>query len=98
MSRVPGFAARFLLFCLLLGAAGRGAAQEAPRLVPLPRSMAVLPGRLIVSGATPVVADGAARGAALRFIDLVRRTAGVAPRLRPGRAGAIRFRMVPGMA
>src|SRR4051794_11772572 len=99
MSLMPGLAARILLLCLLLGAAGRGAAQEAPRLLPLPRSMVVLPGRLTVSAATPIVADGPARSAALRFIDLVRRTSGIAPRLRPRAAGsAIRFRTIAGMA
>ncbi|MBV9882925.1 MAG: family 20 glycosylhydrolase [Sphingomonadaceae bacterium] len=99
MSRVPGFAARFLLVCLLLGAAGIAAAQPAPRLVPLPRSMAVQPGHLTVTAATPVVADGPARGAASRFVELLRRTTGIAPRLGAGAAaGAIRFRTVAGMA
>ncbi|MBV9552049.1 MAG: hypothetical protein JO032_04585, partial [Alphaproteobacteria bacterium] len=98
---MPRFAARFLLFCLLLvgPTTARLAAESAPRLVPLPRTMAVLPGRFTVSAATPIVASGPARGAALRFVELVRRTAGIAPRLRSAASGrAIRFRMVAGMA
>src|SRR3954470_271138 len=89
MSRVSGFAARLLMLCLLLGAAGSAVGQEAPRLVPLPRSMTMLPGRLHVSAPTPGgAAPAAARAAALRFIALLRRTAGVAPRLRPAAASA----------
>ena len=90
-----------LLLGLLLagGAPARAAGEGVPRLVPLPRAMVVLPGHFSVSAATPVVAPGAAHGAALRFIELLRRTAGIAPRLRAAAAGhAIRFRMVPGMA
>jgi hexosaminidase len=106
---------RLLLLCLLLAAAAAApaqpasaAAQAAPRLLPMPRSMVLLPGRLTMSAETPVIAAGSARGAALRFIDLIRRTAGIAPRLRPagaagaaraaGAAGAIRFDMVAGLA
>jgi len=95
------FAAGLLLLGLLLAGAApaRAAGERTPHLVPLPRSMIVLPGRFTVSAATPILAPGPARNAALRFVELLRRTAGIAPRLRRATGtGAIRFRMVAGMA
>jgi len=89
---------KWVLLSLLLGLGG-AAGAAAPRLLPVPRSVAVEPGRFTVSAATPIIAgDAAARGAAGRFADLLRRSTGIAPRLRPSGAGAIRFRTVPGMA
>ena len=97
LSKTPSW---ILLICLWLGlgmAASAGAVT--PRLLPAPQSVGVAEGQLIVTAATPVVArDEAARGAAGRFVDLVRRTTGIA--LTPSdRASpdAIIFATVPGM-
>jgi hexosaminidase len=98
LSKTPSW---ILLICLWLGlglTASAGAAT--PRLLPAPRSVEIADGQLIVTAATAVVArDEAARGAAERFVDLVRRTTGIAlttaDRASPD---AITFAIVPGMA
>ena len=91
-----------LFLSLTAGCATGEAAAETPArldLLPMPRSATVQPGSFRATDRTIVVAeDEAARQAAERFVDLVRRTAGLNFQIRNATApGAIRFSSVPGM-
>ena len=87
-----------LLLCLLLAGGCATRSRPGTGLLPLPRFEAPMPGRLRVTTATPVMADEAARPAAERFADLVRRSTGIALRVQPPEAAGdgIVFRTVEG--
>ena len=91
-----------LLFLSLTAGCATGAATAPPSgldLLPQPRSASLQPGSFQANDRTIVVAeDEAARQAAERFVDLVRRTAGITLQIRDAASpGAIRFRTVAGM-
>ena len=93
---LPVNRARWLCALLLAGVATPAAAQQLPRLLPLPAEFRSAPGAFAISAATPLVApagDAGARNAALRFADLVRRTRGLELQVVSDAKGpAIRFR------
>jgi hexosaminidase len=94
---------RSTLCCALLSlwlCAGCAAGpQTSAALLPAPRSVSPLPGPLTVSSSTAVVVeDPSARLAADRFVDLVRRSTGIALRIESQPAAdAIVFRTADGM-